>query len=245
MVEAPRSCSYLPEQAASLEYRVMTDVDAVQLQALLMRGWRRFGPVYFRPACAGCGECVSLRLSLDRFVPTKSQRRALRRSHRFQVTLGPPQVDAERLDLYAAWHASREEERQWSPSPLSADEYFQQFAFPHPAAREIALREGRRLVGLGLVDAMPRAWSLVYFFYHPDVARLSPGIANVMLGVAEARRRGIPHVYLGYRVEGCASMAYKAGFRPHELLVGRPGPEEAPIWQEAASIPRPYNEGRP
>jgi arginyl-tRNA--protein-N-Asp/Glu arginylyltransferase len=79
----------------------------------------------------------------------------------------------------------------------------------------------------------PRAWSAIYFFYDPAVARLSPGVANVMLCLALARQRGIPHVYLGYRVLGCPSMRYKATFRPHELLRGRPGPDEEPRWVEA------------
>ena len=32
------------------------------------------------------------------------------------------------------------------------------------------------------------------------------------------RRRGLPHVYLGYYVAGCRSLAYKAHYRPHEIL---------------------------
>jgi arginyl-tRNA--protein-N-Asp/Glu arginylyltransferase len=212
----------------------MTGVSAAEYEEMLVRGWRRFGPVYFRPACVGCGECLSLRVPVARFTPTESQRRALRRCRRFRITLGRPQTDEHRLALYAAWHADREADRQWSPAPLDADDYFQQFAFPHPAAHEIAFWDGERLVALGLVDVTPQAWSLVYFFYHPDMARLSPGIANVMLGAELARDRGIPHLYLGYSVAGCASMAYKSGFRPHEVLVGRPGPQEPPCWLEPA-----------
>jgi leucyl-tRNA---protein transferase len=235
LIEPPRVCSYLPEQTASLEYRLMMDVSPLEYEVMLVRGWRRFGPIYFRPACVGCGECLSLRIPLARFSPTESQRRALRRSRRFEIRLGRPQVDEERLALYAAWHADREADRHWSPAPLDADDYFQQFAFPHPAAHEISFRDDGQLVALGLVDVTPQAWSLVYFFYHPRIARLSPGVANVMLGATLAKERGIPHVYLGYSVAGCASMAYKSGFRPHELLEGRPGPRETPCWRPAES----------
>jgi leucyl-tRNA---protein transferase len=56
-----------------------------------------------------------------------------------------------------------------------------------------------------------------------------------MLCLALARQRGIPNVYLGYRVLGCPSMRYKGTFRPHELLLGRPGPEEEPRWVAGAS----------
>lgn len=235
LVEPPRTCSYLPEETASLEYRVMLDVGAAEYESMLLRGWRRFGPVYFRPACVGCVACLSLRVPVAGFTPTESQRRALRRSRRFRITLGRPQVDAERLALYAAWHRDRQEDRHWSPAPLDIDDYFQQFAFPHPAAHEIAFQDEEGLAALGLVDVTPRAWSLVYFFYHPRIARLSPGVANVMLGLELARERGLPHVYLGYSVAGCASMAYKSGFRPHEILQGRPSPQEAPRWGSADS----------
>ena len=151
------------------------------------------------------------------------------------MRIGAPRVDRARLDLYARWHAARQSRRGWSPSPLGAEEYWLQFAYPHEAVREVTLWDGGSLVAVSLCDVTPRAWSAIYFFYDPRVARLSPGIANVMLCLALARQRGIPHVYLGYRVLGCPSMRYKATFRPHELLLGRPGPEEEPRWVAGAS----------
>src|SRR5947208_12247955 len=68
-VEEPRPCDYLPGARASLEYRVMTRVGVDELDGLLERGWRRLGPFYFRPACAGCFECVPLRIPVASFVP--------------------------------------------------------------------------------------------------------------------------------------------------------------------------------
>jgi arginine-tRNA-protein transferase len=70
----------------------------------------------------------------------------------------------------------------------------------------------------------------VYFFYDPQYARRSLGVANVLRQVDLARARGIPYVYLGFRILACQSMRYKADFRPHELLVGRPGDAETPRW---------------
>ena len=231
-VEPARTCSYLPDRLASLECRIMTGVGTLELEGLLLRGWRRQGPLYFRPACAGCLECVSLRIPTGRFRPTESQQRARRRCGRFRVVLDRPRVDAERLALYAAWHAAREDARAWDPSPLDEEGYAVQFAYPHPAAWELTLRDGDRIVALTLCDITPRAWSAIYGFYSPEIARLSPGVAAVTLAVELARERGIPHVYLGYRVMGCPSMRYKSGFRPHEALVGLPGPDEEPRWVE-------------
>jgi len=233
-VEPPRACNYLPDRTASLEYHVKTGVGVAELERMLVRGWRRQGPVYFRPACGGCGECVSIRLPVERFRPTASQMRARRRCARFRVVLDRPRVDAERLRLYAAWHAGRERDRAWDPAPLDAEGYAMQFAYPHPAAWELTLRDRDRLVALTLCDITPRAWSAIFGFHDPDEARLSPGVATVLLAVELARARRIPHVYLGYRVLGCASMRYKAGYGPHELLHGLPAADEEPRWVEAA-----------
>jgi arginine-tRNA-protein transferase len=233
-VEPPRACSYLPERTASLEYRVMAGVGVDELEQMLVRGWRRQGPVYFRPACAACRECVSLRLPVARFRPNRSQARARKRCARFRVVLARPTVDDERLALYADWHAARERDRRWDPAPMDPEAYASQFAFPHPAAWELSLREGNRLVALTLCDITPRAWSAIFGFYSPAVAHLSPGVAEVLLAVELARERSIPHVYLGYRVAGCRSMRYKGDFRPHELLTGLPAPDEEPQWKEAS-----------
>lgn len=242
-VEDARTCSYLPDRLARLEYRLLLEVTPGELERLLERGWRRFGPTYFRPACARCASCDSLRVPVDRLQPTDSQLRALRRCRRFRAEWGPPQVNAARLELYRRWHGQREEVRGWAPSPLDAEEYFHQFAFPHPSARELSLHDGNRLVAVGICDETPQALSAVYFFYDPDIARLSPGVANVMLCAERARETGREYLYLGYRVQGCASLAYKGGFRPHEQLVGRPGPGEEPRWESADGPPPPAGSG--
>jgi arginine-tRNA-protein transferase len=235
VVEKPHACAYLPAEQASLEVRVMLDVTPTEMDALLERGWRRFGPIYFRPACTACGECVSLRVSSERFVPTKSQRRAARATARLRRVVGPPRVDDERMALYARWHAEREDKRGWEANAQTPERYALEFAFSHPCAREAALYDdaaGGRLVAVGLFDETPRALSAAFFFHDPDYARLSLGVANVLALLADARASGRPHVYLGFRVAGCASLRYKAAFGPHELLTTRPGFDEAPAWCE-------------
>lgn len=231
-IEEPRVCSYLPDERASLEYRLMVSVSAEELEVLLLRGWRRFGPAYFRPACRACNQCVSIRLDVGRYRISESQKRAMRRSKRFRVELGRPTVDGARLDLHTAWHLTRESTRGWEPTVLTEDDYQTQFAFPSATGREMAWYDGDRLVALSLLDVTAHCVSAAYFFYHPDIAHLSPGVANVVRCVELAKDMGAQHVYLGYRVEGCASLQYKALFRPHELLEGRPALTEPAQWRE-------------
>jgi len=237
VLEPPHPCVYLPDREAQLDVRIMVDVSPNELDAMLERGWRRFGPVYFRPVCASCRACETLRIPTRSFVPSKSQRRARRGAEKLTRTVGRPVVDAERLDLYAKWHAAREAARGWEPSLLDAERYAFDFAFEHPSVREVAFRDGARLLGLGIVDETPRALSAVYFFWDPESDVPSLGTAHIVRLVEDARERGLEHVYLGYRVEGCVSLAYKGRYKPHELLRDRPEPSETPRWDPVTDRP--------
>jgi leucyl-tRNA---protein transferase len=238
-VEPPRPCSYLSGRDASFDVRVMLDVTPEEMDRLLEHGWRRFGPLYFRPACARCNECVSLRVIAARFEPTQSQKRAAKACAHLRRIVGPPTVDRERLALYAKWHEGREATRGWEPNPQTRDRYALDFAFPHPCAREAAFYDDAadgKLVAVSLFDATPTALSAAFFFYDPAYARGSPGVANVVSLVRDAQSSGLAHVYLGYRVADCASLRYKAAFGPHDLLFDRPASlgDIAP-WQAPSS----------
>ncbi len=231
--EQPHECPYLPDQEAALDVRILLGVTPAELGSLLARGWRRFGPAYFRPACASCQACVSLRVVAAAYHPSTSQRRARKQAQPLRRAVSSPIVDDERLELYRRWHAHREIERGWDASPLDAERYAFEFAFEHPSVREVSFRDPAdhdRLVGLGIVDEVPNALSAVYFFWDPAHAPSSLGTAHVVLLIDDAVRRGLDYVYLGYRVSGCGSLAYKGRFRPHELLDGRPSHPDLPVW---------------
>jgi arginine-tRNA-protein transferase len=97
--------------------------------------------------------------------------------------------------------------------------------------REILYLLGDRLVMVALVDVLPRSLSAVYTFYDPALRKRSLGVYSVLRQIDLARTRALPHVYLGYWVEGNASMRYKARYQPHEILVGRPELNERPRWE--------------
>ena len=230
-IAEPSQCQYLHEQRVSNCYRIIFQITPKGFHEMLMRGWRRFGAAYFRPACAACSACVSIRVPIETFEPSKSQRRALQKCRHIRFEVGKPQMDEARLNLYARWHSMREAERGWPENPITAAEYEMQFCFPHPCAREFRYFDAKKLVAIGYVDETPEALSSIYFFFDPDYKDLSLGVTSVLCEIAAARERGLKHLYLGYRVLGCPSMEYKAQFRPHELLRGRPADSEAPVWQ--------------
>ncbi|MFN7913934.1 MAG: arginyltransferase [Vicinamibacterales bacterium] len=232
--EAPHECPYLPDQVAALDVRLMVDVTPDELGDLLTLGWRRFGPAYFRPACPTCRACLSVRIVVQDFAASRSQRRARNAAARLTRSIGVPVVDDERLALYARWHAQRERQRGWSENRLDAERYSFDFAFPHPSVREVAYRDptlDNRLVGVGLVDVVPDALSAIYFFWDPEHAPASLGVAHIVGLIDDARQLGYAHVYLGYRVDACPSLAYKARYQPQEILDGSPTGLTPPVWR--------------
>ena len=60
----------------------------------------------------------------------------------------------------------------------------------------------------------------MYSFFSTDMDQRSLGTYAVLWLIAHAVALGLPHVYLGYWVEESRKMAYKAKFRPSEILRG-------------------------
>jgi arginine-tRNA-protein transferase len=86
-----------------------------------------------------------------------------------------------------------------------------------------------RLLGVGICDVSKLSLSSVYFYYDPEeTVRRSLGTFAALVEIETAAGRNIPYYYLGYWVDGCPAMQYKANFRPNEVLcpdgVWRPGP---------------------
>ena len=232
-IAGPEPCPYLDGISSTTETMLMTGVTPAELDELLDRGWRRFGPVYFRPVCATCEECVSVRVPVATFAPSVNLRRVRRRAGHIRLEVGEPQVDDDRLALYRRWHQSREAERGWKPDRIGFESYAMQFCFPHSAAREFSYWDGEELVGIGIADQTPKALSAVYCYYDPGRASLSLGTYNVLRAIEYAHHHRLDYVYLGYRVEACASLQYKGRFQPQERLRGRvDGPQPA-RWEPA------------
>lgn len=217
----PGTCTYRPDQTSSLFYEVVGDLTPAEYQSRLLAGWRRFGFSLFRPKCPSCRRCQSLRVPVVGFRPDRSQRRA-DASNLGDVSLhiGPPFVSSEKLELYDRFHEHQHHAKGWPSHDLeTAEAYLDSFVENPFPTEEWCYRLGEKLVGVGYVDALPDGLSAIYFYHDPAERDRSLGTFNVLSIIREAANRGLPHVYLGYYVEGCRSLEYKARFRPNEVLV--------------------------
>ena len=228
---SPHRCPYLPAETARMAYRILLDATPSQHEALLQRGWRRFGREWFRPVCAACHACRSLRIPVPTFTPSRSQCRTLRRNAHVEVVVQAPTLSRAHLQLYDAYHADMHQRRGWPLQRTDPMDYFQSYVEgAWDFAREFLYYDHGRLVGVGLADVTPEALSSVYFFHDPAWRPQAPGVFSVLQQLAYAQRHGLRYHYLGYWIAGCPSMAYKAQYRPHELLLHYPPDHVEPTW---------------
>jgi len=81
------------------------------------------------------------------------------------------------------------------------------------------LYQGNRLVAVTVADEMLDGLAAIYTFFDPDQPQRSLGTEAVLLQIRQAKLRGLPYVYLGYWIDGCRKMSYKACFSPLELFI--------------------------
>jgi len=222
---SPHACPYLPGRVATDEWLIDPRVGSDEYQALMDRGFRRSGRVFYRPNCSGCRECVPIRVPVAEFVPSRSQRRALRRNADVSVEIGRPSLDDERYAVYVAF----QEQRHGGEMGTSRRD-LEKFLYDSPVDTiEFAYRVGPQIIGVGIVDVCPRCLSSVYFFFDPESGWRSPGVFSALCEIDYCRRLGLPYWYIGLYVRDCREMNYKAQYRPYELL------SSDGVWRPATS----------
>src|SRR3954471_19876615 len=96
----PHPCPYLPGRMATMRAVMSNQVAPEIYHQFMDSNFRRSGRVIYQPTCAGCRQCQSLRVIVDRFRPTKSQRRCWRKNSELLVTMGSLQATEEKFGMY-------------------------------------------------------------------------------------------------------------------------------------------------
>ncbi len=216
-------CPYLPGMTERKVFANLPFSDGAHVNdELTHAGFRRSQNIAYRPACEGCDACISVRLPVPEFAPTRTQRKIISRNADLSRDLVEAEATMEQFVLLKRYLATRH------PGGGMTDMTWADYvAMVEDTAVRTHLIEYRLpstdggpgdLVAVSLTDLLSDGLSMVYSFFDPALEKRSLGVFAILDHIRQAAAVNLPFVYLGYWVEGSTKMDYKAGFRPMEVL---------------------------
>lgn len=212
----PLPCPYLDGRT---ERRMVTELmggNATDLNdRLSMAGFRRSHTIAYTPVCDACSACVSVRVPVRDFQPSKTQRRIWKRNADLVVTERPPLATQEQYSLFKSYIDTRHGDGDMA---LMGESDFRALVEETPVRSSlIEFRDAHGTLVAGcLTDRLRDGLSAVYSFFNVEQASRSLGTYVVLWLIDRARLQGLDYMYLGYWVQGSSKMDYKRNYRPLE-----------------------------
>jgi arginyl-tRNA--protein-N-Asp/Glu arginylyltransferase len=167
--------------------------------------------------CPGCNACVPIRIPTATFQPDRTLRKIARANEMLEGFDLPARATAEQFQLFQAYQQARH-----GDGDMATMSFYDYRAMVEDTPIETFMVEFRdpddRLVGACLTDRLGDGLSAVYSYFVPGLERRSLGTFTILWLIERARQMGLPYVYLGYWVPESRKMAYKARFKPSEIL---------------------------
>jgi len=226
-VTAPQPCPYLADRMERKLFTALQGDTAEKLNnSLSKQGFRRSQNVLYRPSCSDCAACLSARIRVADFAPSKSQKRVAKRNKHLVRGASSPWATEAQYALFRDYLDSRH-----ATGGMADMDLFEFAAMVEETPIRTRLIEYRDtdvnqdhtedpyegLRAVSLTDVLDDGVSMVYSFFDPSMARSSPGTFLILDHIAIARELKLPYVYLGYWVPGSQKMGYKANFKGVEI----------------------------
>ncbi|MEY1555862.1 arginyltransferase [Yoonia sp. R2331] len=222
-VTAPQPCPYLDGRMERKLFTALQGDAAGPLNDTLSKqGFRRSQNVLYRPSCAECSACMSARIRVADFSPSRSQRRVLKRNSNLKRRATSPWATEEQYALFRDYLDHRH--AQGGMADMDMFEFAAMIEETPVRSRVIEYTDlntvGTDPLAACLTDILDDGLSMVYSFFDPSLDRASPGTFLILDHIAIARELNLPYVYLGYWVPGSRKMGYKARFKGIEVFRG-------------------------
>jgi arginine-tRNA-protein transferase len=214
----PHSCSYLRDQeATTLFVDPRQPVDQKLYSKLSVLGFRRSGNHIYRPHCTHCNACTPARIPVAGFEPRRGQKRVWQRNQDLRVISTEDISDDAAFDLYHRYISLRHADGDMYPPDREQYQAFLNSVWD--CTRYFRFYDKGRLIAVAVVDKLEDGLSAIYTFFDPDADKRSLGAYAILWEVEQAREMGLDYLYLGYWIQDCQKMSYKADYRPLQVYL--------------------------
>ena len=227
-ITPPQPCPYLPGRRERKVFTHLTnDKPPGAVDQLLRTGFRRSQNIAYTPYCDGCNACVSVRILVDQFDPGRTFRRTLDRNRDLIAERASPEPSQEQYALFRDYIDSRHGDGGMADMSVLDYTMMVQNTLAQTHLTEYRQRQPGSLpsefykwplLGVSLCDRLTDGISMVYSYYDPEAADRSLGTYMILEQIQQARKLGLPYLYLGYWVRGSRKMSYKSRYQPQEHL---------------------------
>ena len=210
-------CAYLDDREAITQFIDPAQALNTRIYSQLVdAGFRRSGEYVYRPRCATCHACIPVRIPVNAFAPSRSQRRTWQRNQDLRISSLPAGLYEEHFALYRRYISTRHPGGGMDVEDPARYREFLLSAWSDTWCYEFRL--GTRLLAVAVVDRLLHGFSAVYTFYDPAYTERGLGTFALLWEITEAQKQGLSWLYLGYWIEECPKMSYKNLFRPMEVF---------------------------
>lgn len=225
-VTAPQPCPYLDGRMERKLFTALQGEHAQRLNDTLSKqGFRRSQNVLYRPSCSECSACLSARIRVADFIPSRTQKRVARKAAGLKRNATSPWATEDQFSLFRRYLDARHADGGMADmdifefAAMIEETPVKSRIIEYTRAPEAGERS-RPLAAVCLTDVFDDGLSMVYSFYDPTLTDLSLGTHVILDHIDIAREAGLPYVYLGYWVPGSRKMGYKATFSALEIYKG-------------------------
>ncbi len=221
-------CNYLPDQEERLLIAVDERLHTSESYAWLMtQGFRRSGEQSYRPHCPNCSACQSVRVVVNDFSPSKSQKRSKKRNSSLIIKYSSKLKDSY-YPLFENYINTLHKNGSMCPASFEqfksflscnlTEQLFIESWLPASESAEYGNKE-EKLLCVAVTDIISNGLSAVYTFYHPDYKASGLGIFSILTQLSVCQQMALPYLYLGYQIDDCQKMNYKNRYFPFERFI--------------------------
>ncbi|WP_196137996.1 arginyltransferase [Aliikangiella sp. G2MR2-5] len=219
-ITPPHDCPYLIEQKSQTIFlSPEIHADTLLYTALINQGFRRSGEHIYRPQCNNCQACISVRIPVDHYSYSRSEKRILKKAGKFNISVEPAKFDQKHYLLFDQYISARHRDGDMFPtSPQQFKEFLLSDWLETNHLNFIDIQTGK-LSACCVFDTVNDGLSAVYTYFDVSLESYSLGKLAILKLIERAKQLKLPYVYLGYWIKECSKMSYKGKYRPLECFV--------------------------